>query len=358
MIESSLFESLEPLYCVLRRPVNESTQIWYTARNLLLGLGSAPMKYDLRQGAALAEKSSHPDAIWITQILRKNGIDGCKEVLLSYDNSKLLRMLEPELMDSRALIYSHFLSPEANTRRDPNGFLKRAVEMKNGLALACGFNSTIHMLIDSALQDEPFGWRILSKLNPVATKLLDDGFVFKCLNRASAMNDTEAQLGMIIHFGTNNPEGWYWAGRLAAQGQINSKRKFFALELDAIREYENPSLKGVRTPGENLFLIGKILKSTIFSEYAFKYKDDFSWEISDDKTIKTQTISIKMYDCWCTLTRSAVDNWCLIAIRLTRLPKDVRLLISRFIWDSRGKALYNISTDGTLVVQSAKKQKR
>jgi len=353
---------------LLREDVSESMQIWYMARNWLFGLSPTSRKFSFIHGADLAEKSSHPDAVWLTRLFYKYGEDGQRADFVLADKSTFLQLLESELTDSRALIYSYLLSNDAFTSRDTNGFFKRAVEMKNSLALALLAKPGIERLTESVLQDEPVGWYKLYSQMPAewtrSSHHLNLGR--KCLERAATMNHFEAQMNMRLFFPDSDFKHWYWCGRIGAQGHSESENSLFDLAVKTARTYDDPNhriLSGIdrTTVEEAVFMIGKILSSTILNRYPFGHFRNSPWHIrayTITAKINAGHAVVRMYDSWCQNTRAAVDTWCLIAIRLTSLPRDVRKIVSQLIWKSRSKGLYDINMDGVLIPEKNSKRRR
>ena len=347
---SSLHDDL----CVLlKTTVNESTRMWYTARNWLFGLGpvTCPLgtKFDFMQGAALLEKSSHPDALWITKLLYKNGENGQKADLGIACRAIFAKWLEPELHDPRALIYSYLLSPHAWTGQDPDRVFARAFNMGNGLAVTYSSMPDLEKIRQAALQDEPFGWLWLAKLMSKDTNL---EFVDACWRRAAEMNVLEAQLKLLE---SRSEMSSYWLGRLTAQGHGESRRKLLAVSATMVWEYEHPTFRDNYATA--IYSLGQTLKSTIFSGYAFNYSSD-SESKSVANNIGAMSTCVLMYDTWCHLTRQAIYTWCMAVIRLKKLPRDIRKMIGLLIWKTRSEALHRINTNGKLIIPIKTKAKK
>lgn len=356
---------------MLKKPVSESTQLWYMARNWLFKLGPQNDRFDFQRGINLAEKSSHPDAVWLVKLFYKNGKNCHKGRLSSHENLTFVQWLSRESSDPRALIYSWLLT-RALDRIDSKGYFKRAFEMRNRLALAMTAEPDLRIAYESALQDEPFGWCLLAKLT--AKKNVE--FSFACLERAANMNNTEAQLKLTTQLDLIDPRAWYWAGRAAIQGDVDSRTWMFNLVCRFVWWYDNPNTiyrssrsgeifnpTGTLDSGKALFALGKIMKCVVLNEHGYPSRAS---PVEDTENIIEMDAaayeSIRMYYSWCNLTKEAINTWCMVAIRLTRIPRDVRKIVSRFIWESRSKALYHINTGERLVEQSTiptnnKKQK-
>lgn len=139
-------------------PVDESTQIWYMARNWLFGLIPG-VEVSLRPAAKLAAKSSHPDAVWITNILTK---DGRRECPVNKNQFKV--WLAPELEDSRAILYTYWLCNSVQRISNFSLFAK-AKAMGNAYAIAKGSDLENYVSARiAAIQDEPEGWYSLGCL--------------------------------------------------------------------------------------------------------------------------------------------------------------------------------------------------
>jgi hypothetical protein len=310
---------------LLSIPVSESTQNWYAARNKLLGLGYIK-SFDFEHGALLAKKSSHPDAIWITNLFKAK---------IPTTKAEFRELLSTDLEDSRALVYTYCLREDGDNNRIN---LEKAIDLKNAFALT--FVGTTYKKDEKlALQDEPGGWYKLYIRKKYSSKRK---LVY--LRRAAFMNNISAQSELLDYYGHNHERGLYWAGRLALQGDAKFETMLVERAFTLVWAYEHPNnwaCTGVDNLKKRLFDIGRILDETILRKCdAIKYE-----KISVNKIkVASAHISIGMYKKWSSLTKNAVDAWSFFAIKMTMLPRDIRLMISKLIWKSRSEALYNIDS--------------
>lgn len=214
---------------LLRVPVSDSTRNWYFARNCILGFGA---NFDIKKGINLAKKSSHPDAIWITNLL--HGHDEIFDPPENFqDNKVLIKILSTELNDSRALIYSYFYTIDFTKKKE---YFENALKMENGLALALESSTlvgsaNIQDAKKSALQDEPGGWYLLSTFFAKP----NDRLIF--LQRAADMNYFEAQLSLTMHYNVHTANCLYWSARLAFQGNHIMKNNLLSRVFDIMQKY-------------------------------------------------------------------------------------------------------------------------
>ena len=87
-----------------------------------------------------------------------------------------------------------------------------------------------------------------------------------------------------------------------------------------------------------MFAIGQALRGHVNENAETIFNNSFGF----DSRIGPAKQSIAFYEAQMKATRDAMRAWTLVGIKLN-VVKDVRKLIAKLIWDSREKALYDMS---------------
>jgi TPR repeat protein len=138
------------------------------------------------------------------------------------------------------------------------------------------------------------------------------------------------ELGWLLD--ESDPQRWRWWGRAAPLGGTWSFLSNFAKQVALFNSGSGS--------GSVLFAIGRALQGhaneearTIFNE---DEDDDFGSLIGPAKQ------AIAFYYAQIKASKDAMRAWTLVGIKL-KVVKDVRKLIAKLVWDSREKALYDVS---------------
>ncbi len=155
--------------------------------------------------------------------------------------------------------------------------------------------------------------------------------------RAAMLN----HIGAMIAYGTmsdakTDPERWHWWGLAAIRGNGYCFLHNFVAEVELFTEQkscvsiaEKSSLRRV------VFLIGRTLKGQVDlrKKQIFGVSQDFNLQLP------AATSALDFYHSQCLASRSAVDMWTRAGMRLG-VARDIRIVISKLIWDQRELALY------------------
>ncbi len=164
-----------------------------------------------------------------------------------------------------------------------------------------------------------------------------DGFgCEKDLNSAKENYLIAAELGHVVaavEYGClldhSDPFCWLWLGRAALRGLPGSFLLYFSKQVEQFF-----SGSGNATV---VFLIGRALEGNIDMEK----KEIFGARFNFDSLIGPVNQAVSFYDSQIKSARLAVDIWTLVATRLNMI-KDMRIYISKLIWESRFEANYKI----------------
>ncbi len=297
---------------------------WLDVRDTLLG--DNYKEQDITAALALARDCKHPDAVWLTSIFEGKNVstkEDAREVLLLHKN------------DARALCFSWYLSDDPE---DGLALLRRSAEMGNAFAcsrlcfrvLYSNKEEAFRLAQLAANQHERDGFYLLGRC-------FRDGMgCEKDLNSAKENYLIAAELGHVVaavEYGClldhSDPFCWLWLGRAALRGLPGSFLLYFSKQVEQFF-----SGSGNATV---VFLIGRALEGNIDMEK----KEIFGARFNFDSLIGPVNQAVSFYDSQIKSARLAVDIWTLVATRLNMI-KDMRIYISKLIWESRFEANYKI----------------
>jgi hypothetical protein len=307
-------------------PVDPELLKWYRARDVLLGRNCKWQ--DLEAGGRLASECSHVDAIWITGVFLKN-----RGVPKTWEEAQL--WLRAEGDDPRAMEFAALIG---GNRYVDEVLLLRAAEAGHALAQAVlagrleDLEEKFVWAQRAAHQGEPEGWYWLGYC------FRNSWGVPKDLRRAVECDRYGAELGnawlqycVAQSYQDDRPEHFLWLGRATASGHAGY---FFESCTRQMKAYVfNPTA----TLGCTIFQIGASLRG----------QNMVSGRLLFEKDVASANLAIKMHDLWCKLTRFALHSWGCVALR-KGVSKDMRLMISEMIWESRREGLYLLDKNGEI----------
>ncbi len=295
---------------------------WLEVRDTLLAANER--KRDITAALALARDCKHPDAEWLTSIFEGKNVstkEGARKVFLCSQD------------DARGLCFAYWLT---DYREADLSLLRRASKMGN--AFAC---STLRREVFRENKVEAFRLARLTANQHERDGFYELGCCFhygngceQDLNLAKENFLIAAELG---HFDAaeaygrlldnSDPARWFWLGRAAL-------RCFPGLFL---RSFPKQVKQFFSSSGNAsvVFLIGRALKGNIDVEK----KQFFGIDYSFDSYIGAANQAVSFYESQIKSARLAVDTWTLVATRL-RVIKDMRIYVSKLIWEARFEANY------------------
>ncbi len=298
---------------------------WLDVRDTFLGRNER--KQDITAALALARDCKHPDAVWLTSILKDVSTkEDAKNVLLLHQD------------DARGLCFTWFLS---KNRGNDLSLLRRASEMGNAFAYAVLCRRNLHRNKEEAFR--------LAQL--AATQHERDGFFLLGLcshtgrgckrdfNLAKENFLLAAELGDVFsadRYGSlldkSDPGCWLWLSRAALRGCNHSFLAFFS---DQVKLFFSGSGNAAI-----VFLIGRALKGNMDSEKKEIF-GPLSMFFNFDSLIGPANQAVSFFSSQIKSARLAVDTWTLVATRL-HVIKDLRIYIAKLIWEARFEANYKI----------------
>ncbi len=286
---------------------------WYEARSFLFGTNYK--KQNLQKALRLAQKCLWPEAQWLLAICEKNG--GMPE-----KRTEAKAMFLKEEGNSMALGIAGIIAG-----RDNNLILRAAIAGDAySQSLVCDYptdGEQYNFVEKSAMQDDPRGLCLyglclygLCRITQ-QEKQQEKQEKRSCLKRAIDLGD----IGACYYYCTNDaePEYFFWMGKFVANG--GNVRHFCTPMMIQMKIYH--------APAPVIFQIGKALVGQIDENRKTLFQQS-----TETKFIDEACIALKMFISSCHLTRRAVDTWTVIAFRFA-ICKDVRLIISHLIWESR-----------------------
>jgi hypothetical protein len=218
-----------------------------------------------------------------------------------------------------------------------------------------------NLTLMAAIQDEPGAWYQIGYifLNGMDSIDCPDHRIWarRCYERAAQLNYLKAQLALGESKSLPYDSRLYWMGRAVKQGYPLSIEPLYE-DIYKEKEYYN-RVPGCET-GRKIFgtirLIKEILNRNLFKpnlkvrligpQLNLTYEAHREYEVEKCYTL---------YNSWCKLTKQAVDAWSIVAIRCKFTNRDIRIIISRLIWETRVEALYALDGNGELLSENALK---
>jgi hypothetical protein len=137
----------------------------------------------------------------------------------------------------------------------------------------------------------------------------------------------------MTHFGKlldeSDPARWFWLCQAAKRGNMYHFLGNFSRQ---VQEFESGSGNVV-----NMFQIGKALNGHVSVEKRTIFGDDDDF----DNLIGPANTAISFNKSQLAACRLAIDTWSLCCLRLN-IYKDLRVLIGKMVWESRGLALFDL----------------
>ncbi len=127
----------------------------------------------------------------------------------------------------------------------------------------------------------------------------------------------------------SDPDRWLWLGRAALRGLPGSFLLSFSKQVNLFFYGSGNATV--------IFLIGRALEGNIDMEKNLFFGNFFFF----DSYIGPANQAVSFYSSQIKSARLAVDTWTLVAARL-HLIKDMRIYISKLIWERRFEANYKI----------------
>ncbi len=296
---------------------------WFDVRDTFLGRNFK--KQDFTAALDLAHDCNHPDALWLTSIFEG------KDVSTKEDAKKVFLCFES---DGRALCFAWCLTYSRDLT-----MLRCSSAMGNAFACSLLCHSVwnenkqeaLRLAHFAASQHERDGYFELG------CYFYGDGDGFeKDLSLAKENYLIAAELGNVLAAKTygkcldeSDPARWYWWSRAALQGLPRCFLDFFSKQ---VKEFFSGS--GNATV---VFLIGRALKGNIDMEKMEIFGNSFYF-LSLFGPAKQ---AVSFYDAQIKAARLAVDAWTLVAFHF-HFIKDMRMFVSKMIWEARFEASYKL----------------
>ncbi len=295
---------------------------WLVIRDTFLGLNHRTQ--DIVAALTLARDCKHPDAEWLLSVCKDvSSKQQAREVFLSHES------------DSRALCFA-WLTTDENLRENDFSLVTRAAEMGNAFACAslCGRiwvgrrAEAFRMAQLAASQYERAGFYWLSFFSWHGIGCEKDVILAKeTYLIAAELGDIFAATDYGSILNESDPARWIWWGRAALANYYFEFLRSFFLHVDQL-----VSGSGDATV---VFLIGHALKGSIDVEK----KEIFGPTLKFDSLVGSANQAVSFYESQCKAAHLALDTWTIISSRL-KIPKDIRRLIGKMIWEARYEANY------------------
>ena len=312
--------------------MDEELLKWFKARDVFLGLNFH--KQDIREGLRLAAECDHEEALLLCKIfsVRFAGND-------SVTPQQAKEMFEGT--DGLSLCFAGLLGGTDDKMLLKSAKLGYALAQAQVAERSMSESEKLKWATLSARQGEPMGFHVLGNC-------CDEGRgceknceqaqrLFKC---SAELEFVQGQYAYGLSLGISDPAHFFWFGKAALYGKTFAASIFISGAMKVVGGFFS------RNEGAPVvFQIGASLKGNIGPsalEYSVSEPKEAIFGIGVGcATSERARQAIGMFDEWCDRARLAVRCWALIAKRL-HICKDVRIIISRLIWERRVDADYKL----------------
>jgi hypothetical protein len=296
---------------------------WYKIRDAFFGVNFVDQNIPL--ALQLASSCEHPDARWLTEACAG------KDVTTKEDAKRVFSALGQN--DARALCFTWVLGDFV--ARQELALVRDSAELGFAWAQAWLAGKTrgeecFKLAQLSAAQRERDGFSWLGCCFRDGEGCVKDLKKAKeNLLLASELGEVLAMVSLGMFLQGSDPERWRWWGRAAARGYWGTFLGDFSKQVELF-------ISGSGSAAV-MFAIGQALEGHL-KEVA---RTIFSSGYKFDAIVDPAKQAIAFYEAQIKATKDAMRTWTQVGIRFN-VVKDVRKLISKLIWDSREKALYNV----------------
>jgi len=206
------------------------------------------------------------------------------------------------------------------------------------LALNVDNNTRFELAKITAMKNERDAFVELGQYYKIGCGVPKNEEVAKLLfKRAVDMGHRTAPCNLAKMYDTTNFEYFYWMKVYFDHGG-NPSIGFMYDALKIIKDFKH-DIPGINK--STIYKIGEIFKNHIDRNENKLFEYDFTLAEGQVEIVHR---SVQMYDKCCSNTREAVNTFTCIMKR-ANIVKDIRLIISKLIWNSRKEGLYINSND-------------
>jgi hypothetical protein len=288
---------------------------WYKVRDTFFGVNYVSRSIPL--AIQLASTCEHPDARWLTEACAG------KDVTTKEDAKRVFLGLGQN--DARALCFLFLLRNGAEWAP-----LCRSAEL--GFALAQAWMAC------RSRGEERFKFAQLAAAQGEREGLVWLGLCFcdgegcekdvekakDCFLHASELGDVGAceYLGSIM----DDDRRWEWLCRAAVGGSSRTFEREFAHQVNLLDS-------GTGNPAV-VFAIGRTMNGSVNAEEGMIFETHSDHIDAAEAAVAFKKVQVEA-------TKDAMKAWSLIGLRLN-VSKDIRKLIAKLVWDTRGEALFKL----------------
>jgi len=296
---------------------------WYKIRDTFFGENYVSQEIPL--ALEVATSCSHPDACWLVEVCDR------KDTITREDAKNVF--LHRGQKDARALCFG-WLCGSHDDRWDLS-LLRRSAELGFAFGQALMARETrveerFKFAQQAAAQGERDGYFWLGRcffVGEGCEKDLDKAK--ESLSLASKCGYVCAMAYLGRSFDDSDLQRWLWLSRAAVEGD-------FWEFLDCFSQQVEKFDSGTGSAAF-MFAIGRALYGNVNLKMRTIFKTNFNFR---SHIIPAQK-AIAFYEAQLFVCRAAVDTWTKVGIRFG-VAKDIRKMISKLIWETRGEALYKI----------------
>ena len=334
---------------------------WFEARDKFLGI-TPPYVENIEEGIVLAKTSTEEDAKWLCDTFSVVPSD-CEEVINILLDISYQKSTKPSIR-ARCLAYASCLR---NEMEQPDDWLTEAASLGDPFAQAYiadigGFEND-----DVATKTQKFSFAVQSALcyDQYGVSTLADQYVHgvvcpKNLEAAEYLYDLAIELGntqaartygMLLWARRDNKTNLKAFTLMGKAWKVGCGYDFEHAASDFIshcfigeRHIVSPNVFPV------LYAIGEavnarplIYQEVVYRGHRLPESDKPLVSLRQDR-IRQIMFTAMLYKEWCQKAKMAVEMWLLISKRLG-VCKDIRFLIGKLVWSTRGDADYALSKE-------------
>lgn len=323
----------------LTTSIDSQRILWYEILDILTGCN--PKRKDHNEAIQMARKCTWHEAIWFLNVISFVNND------TEYTKDNIRYIFQNEALKSKNGIALMIVGgrPVDHTIHytDYDNLIAKVAEAGDQYAQCmmsdkCSAREMkFYWAMLSAKEDNPWGLHRVGHCYYYGVGVeVNRDLAAKCWKRSAELGYRESMRSYGFNtFLNDHPSFYFWLGKYARNTCFDDfhKKNILMIIEGYKRSIRNNNDLGVKY-GPLMYEIGKSLIGQIDCEAHTVFGEMLSFNNYCDLAL-----ALHLYEKMNRLTRESVDLWSLIGLRYN-VVKDIRKVISNFIWESRSEGLY------------------